>query len=78
MNCWAIAESKRIAALAARDTFWRILERHMSRMEHRDNSLQDEKEVARVRMISTEIDYSRAMQAALQSGEPHPEDADGR
>jgi hypothetical protein len=50
----------------------------MSRMELRDNSLQDEKEGARVRMIATESGYSLAMQAALKSGEPHPEDSDGR
>jgi hypothetical protein len=77
MSLWTIAEEKRIAALAARDAFWRILERHMSRMELRDNSLQDEKEGARVRMIATESGYSLAMQAALKSGEPHPEDSDG-
>jgi hypothetical protein len=78
MSLWAIAEEKRIAALAARDAYWRILERHKWRSERVDESLFEQKEAARIQMFTLDMDYNRAVQDAIESGEPHPEDSDGR
>lgn len=75
MSLWAEAESKRIAALAARNAFWIVLERHKSRVHRGDNSLADEKEAACARMWAADVEYNAAATAAEKSGEPHPEDA---
>ena len=78
MSLWAKAESARIAALAARDAYWRILERHKSRLMRGDASLADKKETAANRMWEAEVEYNAAATIAEKSGEPHPEDTDGR
>lgn len=78
MSFWAKAEEMRIAALAARDAFWRVLERHHMRIARGDMSLADEKVKTADRMWAAEVEYNAAVKAAQASGEPHPEDSDGR
>jgi hypothetical protein len=78
MILWAKAESARIAALAARNAYWVVLERHKSRKARGDESLAKAKEDAADRMWAAEVEYNAAATAAEKSGEPHPEDSDGR
>lgn len=77
MSFWSVAEEKRIAALAARDAYWRILERHKSRTARGDDSLFEQKEASRIQMSRMDVAYNRAFKAAVESGETHPEDDDG-
>jgi hypothetical protein len=77
VSTWAKAEEMRIAALAARDAFWRVLERHHARVARGDMSLADEKVKAADRMWAAEVEYNAAAKVAERSGEPHPEDCDG-
>lgn len=76
MSLWAIEEEKRIAAVAARDAFWRMLARHESRLRRGDASLARAKLDASDHMWATELAYKKAAAAAIASGEIHPEDAD--
>jgi hypothetical protein len=78
MSLWVIAKEKRIAALAARDNYWRMLERHKSRVARGDTSLETERMHAADRMWAAEVEYNAAANAAAKSGQPHPEDSDGR
>lgn len=74
MSFWEAAESARVAALAARDAFWRIRERHKVRMENDDRSLLPEFDEKRRNMTRMDIAYNNALSAALKSGEKHPEE----
>lgn len=77
MSLWSKVDDTRIAALAARDAYWRIVERHKSRLARGDNSLAGEKMAAADRMWAAEVEYNTAVVAALSSGEQRPEDGDG-
>jgi len=72
MSTWAIVEEKRIAALAAKNAHWCILERH--RWKSQQGHLDLAKHVDRIRLesIKAESEYVIAQRAALESGEPHP------
>ena len=72
MSVWAEVESKRIAALAAKNAHWLILERH--RWKSRQGQLDLANRVDRLRLetIKAESEYVIAQRAALESGEPHP------
>jgi nitroimidazol reductase NimA-like FMN-containing flavoprotein (pyridoxamine 5'-phosphate oxidase superfamily) len=75
MSLWATAESARIAALAARDAYWRILERSHARINATgDRSLLPSVDAARRNMVDLNVEYVHARDAAVKSGEQHPED----
>ncbi|HMY15907.1 MAG TPA: hypothetical protein PKA58_06240 [Polyangium sp.] len=75
MSLWAITEEKRIAALAAENAYWIMMERNRARVAKGDRSLVGPLDEARRHFVALEIEYVQATKAAVDSGEPHPEDA---
>ncbi len=72
MSLWAEVESKRIAALAAKDAHWRVLERHRWKSLQGQLDLTNRVDRLRLETIVAESQYVIAQRAALESGEPHP------
>ncbi len=72
MSLWAEVESKRIAALAAKNAHWVILERHQWKSQQGQLDLANRVDRLRLETIKAESEYVFAQRAALESGEPHP------
>ncbi len=72
MSLWAEVESKRIAALAAKNAHWVILERHRWKSQQGQLDLAHQVDRLRLETIKAESQYVIAQRAALESGEPHP------
>lgn len=72
MSMWAIVESKRIAALAAKNAHWLILERHRWKSQQGQLDLANQVDKLRLETIAAESQYVIAQRAAIESGEPHP------
>lgn len=74
MSAWEKTESLRIAALAAKDAHWRLIERNRARALNGDRSLVGLLDEKRRNAVDAETKYTSAVSDAVNSGERHPDE----